>query len=95
MEIQAEFFPVETTNARWSVAYLTLSIEGTPGAARREAIDARVRDQGGRTVWRINPAVGRSYASLELPEGRAARPIEPARSEIVYGTAIKIGRAHV
>ena len=88
IEIQAEFFPVATTNARWSVAYLTLSIEGTPDDARREAIDAHVRREGGRTVWRINPAIGRSYASLELPDAGAARQIDAGPGAVAYETAI-------
>jgi hypothetical protein len=88
IETQAEFFPVETTNARWSVAYFTLSIEGTPDAARREAIDDSARREGGRAVWRANPSVGRSYVLLELPEGRDAQPIRAAPGETAYPTAI-------
>ncbi|HZY96635.1 MAG TPA: hypothetical protein VFE35_05995 [Candidatus Cybelea sp.] len=88
IEIQAEFFPVETTNARWSVAYLTLSIDGTPDDERREAIDKIVRNQGGKTIWREHPAVGRSYALLELPDGYDAEAIRSASGGVAYETAV-------
>jgi hypothetical protein len=80
MEIHAEFFPVETTNARWSVAYLTLSIGGTPDERRREAIDEAVRAQGGRTTWRVHPKIGRSYALIE-----SAGPIDAQAIRAVSG----------
>jgi hypothetical protein len=88
MEIHAEFFPVDTTNARWSVAYLTLCVEGTPDDERREAIDAVVRRQGGRATWRMHPDLGLSYALLDLPDSHDAQAIRTAGGGVVYETAI-------
>jgi hypothetical protein len=88
IEIHAEFFPVETTNARWSVAYLTLSIEGMPDDQCRVAIDAAVRGQGGRATWRAHPAVGQSYALLDLPDSYDAQAIRMACGGVMYETAI-------
>lgn len=70
------------------MAYFTLTIEGAPDAARREEIDDRVRREGGQTVWRINPSIGRSYVSFELPDGLVIGPIRPAPGEVAYETAI-------
>lgn len=73
IEIHAEFFPVETTKARWSVAYFTLSIDGMADDVQRAAIDEAVRGQGGSVQWRVHGTFGRSYATIEVPA-----PAEPA-----------------
>ncbi len=88
IEIHAEFFPVETTNARWSVAYITLSFGGAPDERRREGIDEAVRLQGGRTTWRVHPNVGRTYALLESAGAFDARAIRAASGAQAYGTAV-------
>jgi len=88
IEIHAEFFPVETTNARWSVAYITLSIAGTLDERRREAIDDTVRLQGGRATWRAHPEVGRTYALLESAEALDVRAIAADSGTQVYEAAI-------
>jgi len=87
IEIHAEFFPVETTNARWSVAYITLSIGGTPDERRREAIDETVRLQGGRTTWRAHPEIGRTYALLESA-AFDAQAINAVAGTQAYETAV-------
>jgi hypothetical protein len=88
IEIHAEFFPVETTNARCNVGYLTISIAGNPDDSRRDAIEAMARARGGRAMWRINPSAGRSYALLELPDGFDLRELSIAPGEVVYETAV-------
>ncbi len=88
IEIHAEFFPVETTNARWSVAYTTLSIGGTPDERHREAIDEAVRAQGGRTTWRAHPKFGRAYALIESADRVDTESIRAVSGGQAYATAI-------
>jgi hypothetical protein len=88
IDIHAEFFPVETTNARCNVGYLTISDTGNPDVSRRAAIEAVVRAAGGRAMWRINPSAGRWYALLELPDSFDLREIAIAPGEVVYETAV-------
>jgi hypothetical protein len=88
IEIHAEFFPVETTNARWSVAYMTLSIGGTPDERRREAIDEAVRSHGGRTTWRAHPEIGRTYALLENAGSFDAQAVRAVAGAQAYETAV-------
>jgi hypothetical protein len=88
IEIHAEFFPVETTNARWSVAYITLSIGGAPDERRREAIDDAVRRQGGRATWSVHPEIGRTYALLENAEAFDALTVDALAGARVYETAV-------
>jgi hypothetical protein len=88
IDIHAEFFPVETTNARCNVGYLTISSPGSPDDSRRDAIEAIARVRGGRAMWRINPSAGRSYALLELPDGFDPSEIPIAPGEVVYQTAV-------
>lgn len=88
IDIHAEFFPVETTNARWNVVYLTVSVAGSPDDSRRDAIEAVARARGGRAMWRINPSAGRSYALLELPGRLDAAEISTAPGEVVYEAAV-------
>lgn len=88
IEIHAEFFPVETTNARRSVAYITLSIAGTPDERHREAIDEAVRLQGGRATWRAHPGIGRTYALLESTEPFDTRTIRAVSGAQAYETAV-------
>jgi hypothetical protein len=77
-----------TANDETSVAYLTLSIEGMPDDDRRKAIDDAVRSQGGRAVWRISEAVGRTYALLELPDAYEVRAIRAVSDGDAYEAAI-------
>lgn len=70
------------------MVYITISAAGIPEDARRDAIDAVVRARGGRTTWRTNPLVGRSYASIELPSRLEAAAIPTAPGEVVYESAI-------
>jgi hypothetical protein len=88
IEIHAEFFPVETTNARWSVAYTTLSIGGTLDERRREAIDEAVCRHGGRATWRVHPEIGRTYALLESGGSLDAEAVRAAAGERPYETAV-------
>jgi hypothetical protein len=88
IDIHAEFFPVETTNARCNVVYLTVSIAGNPDDSRRDAIEAFAQAQGGRTMWRFNPSAGRSYALLELPDGVDLSEVSIAPTEVAYETAV-------
>lgn len=88
MEIHAEFFPVETTNARWSVAYVTLSIAGTPDERQRAAIDEAVRAQGGRTTWRVHPKIGRSYVLIESAGPVDAQSIRSVSGGQAYASAV-------
>ena len=87
IDIHAEFFPVETTNARCNVVYLTISIAGNPDDSRRDAIEGIARAQGGRALWRFNPSAGRSYALLELPDGDLPE-VSIAPTEVAYETAV-------
>jgi|GEM_PF-756310 hypothetical protein len=88
IDIHAEFFPVETTNARCNVVYLTISIAGNPDDSRRDAIEAFAQAQGGRAMWRFNPPAGRSYALLELPDGVDLSEVSIAPTEVAYETAV-------
>jgi hypothetical protein len=88
MDTQAEFFPVETTNARCNVGYLTISSPGSPADSRRDEIETIARARGGRAMWRINPSAGRSYALLELPNGFDPSEISTVPGEVVYQTAV-------
>ncbi|MGC2634045.1 MAG: hypothetical protein WA215_07530 [Candidatus Cybelea sp.] len=88
IDIHAEFFPVETTNARCNVVYLTISIAGNPDDSRRDAIEAFAQAQGGRATWRFNPSAGRSYALLELPDGIDLSEVSIAPTEVAYETAV-------
>jgi hypothetical protein len=88
IDIHAEFFPVETTNARCNVVYLTISIAGNPDDSRRDAIEGIARAQGGRALWRFNPSAGRSYALLELPDGVDLPEVSTAPTEVAYETAV-------
>jgi hypothetical protein len=88
IDIHAEFFPVETTNARCNVAYLTISIAGNPVDSRRDAIEAFAQAQGGRAMWRFNPSAGRAYALLELPDGVDLSEASIAPTEVAYETAV-------
>jgi hypothetical protein len=88
IDIHAEFFPVETTNARCDVIYLTISVAGSPDDSRRDAIEAIARAGNGRAMWRFNPSVGRSYALLELPDGADLPELSIAPTEVAYETAV-------
>ena len=70
------------------MAYLTLTIEGTPDDTRREAIDEIARRARGHAHWRINPAIGRSYVLLELPDVNQSKAIGLAPGEVAYETAV-------
>ncbi len=85
IDIHAEFFPVDTTNARCNVSYLTISVAGKPEASRQEEIEGVVRARGGRVTWRVNPSVARSYALLDLPEAFDENELPAAAGEVVYG----------
>lgn len=76
-----------TANGESSVAYLTLSIDGTPDDGRK-AIDEAVRRQGGRAIWRVHSNLGRSYALLELPESYDQRAIRAASAGVLYETPV-------
>ena len=84
IDIHAEFFPVETTNARCNVGYLTLSVAGNPDDSRRDAIEAIAQARNGRALWRFNPSAGRSYALLELPDGVDLPEVAIAPTEVAY-----------
>jgi hypothetical protein len=87
IDIHAEFFPVETTNARCNVSYLTISVAGGPDETHRNALEAAVRARGGRAIWRITPAA-RSYALLELPDTLDAAELPRIPGAIVYDGAV-------
>lgn len=70
------------------MAYLTLSIDGTPDDERREAIDEAVRRQRGRAVWRMHRTIGHSYVLIELPDPHDAEAIGAAAGGAIYETAI-------
>lgn len=88
IDIHAEFFPVETTNARCNVVYFTISIAGNPDDSRRDAIEDMARARGGRALWRFNPSAGRSYALLELPDGVDLPELSIAPTEVAYETEV-------
>lgn len=88
IEIHAEFFPVETTKARWSVAYFTLSIDGVPDDAQRAAIDEAVQREGGSAQWRVNPTFGRSYASIEAAESADLSALRALPHAVLYEGAV-------
>ncbi|HEY2475033.1 MAG TPA: hypothetical protein VGI19_09545 [Candidatus Cybelea sp.] len=88
IDIHAEFFPVETTNAWYNVIYFTLSVAGRPDDSRRHAIDAAMQARHGRATWRVNPVAGRSYALLEAPSPFDPAEIAMAPGESIYDTAI-------
>lgn len=79
---------METTNARCSVIYVTMSVAGTPQKTRREAVDAFVRSCGGHVTWRCDPNADRAYALLEFPDGYGGPPPAAQPGETVYETAI-------
>jgi hypothetical protein len=79
---------MKTANVKTSVAYLTLSIEGNPSDAQREAIDGIVHHQGGRATWRTSVAAERSYALLDLPGTNEVAAIRAAGAGTVYQTAV-------
>jgi hypothetical protein len=87
IDTQAEFFPVETTNARCTVGYLTISVAGSPAQSRRDEIEEIVRARGGRVTWRINPSL-RSYGLLEFPGAFAAAELRGVPGETVYDGAV-------
>jgi hypothetical protein len=88
IEIQAEFFPVETTKARWSVAYFTLSIDGAPDDAQQFEIDEVVHGQGGSTQWRVNATFGRSYAAIEAAETADLSALRSVPDAVLYEGAV-------
>jgi hypothetical protein len=88
IDIHAEFFPVETTNARCNVVYLTISVAGNPDDSRRDAIEVIARARNGRAMWRFTPSAGRSYALLELPDGVDLSEISIAPTEVAYEAAV-------
>jgi hypothetical protein len=67
-----------------NVIYLTLSIEGGLDDARRAPFDDAVRRAGGNAVWRTNEPAGRSYASIEMPEGFDATAIAAPPQGVLY-----------
>ena len=79
---------METTNARCSVIYLTISIAGNPDDSRRDAIEGIVRARNGRVMWRFNPSAGRSYALLEFPHGVDLPELSIEPTEVAYETAV-------
>jgi hypothetical protein len=79
---------MKTANVKTSVAYLTLSIEGNPSDARREAIEDIVCRDGGRATWRSSVAAERSYALIELPAKYDSAAIRAAAIGTVYETAV-------
>lgn len=79
---------METTNARCSVIYRTISVAAAADETRREAIDRAVRAGGGTATWRIHPLAGRAYALLELPDDFDATRISEAPEETVYESPI-------
>jgi len=70
------------------VAYVTLSIEGVVGDARRELVDGAVRGQGGSATWRVSELAGRTYALLDLPSLQGAAAIREASGGVAYETPI-------
>jgi len=85
---QTQDCTMKTANVKTSVAYLTLSIEGNPSDAQREAIDGIVHHQGGRATWRTSVAAERSYALLELPGMNEVAAIRAAAAGTVYQTPV-------
>ncbi len=79
---------MDTTNARCNVGYLTISVGGILDEPRRAAIDAVVRSHGGRATWRSSASTGRTYASVEMPDGFDARELAAAPGQTLYETAI-------
>lgn len=70
------------------MAYLTLSVEGSPDDAQRDAIDEIIRRQGGLAVWRSSAPAGRSYALLDVPDEYDAALIRATSGGTVYETAV-------
>jgi hypothetical protein len=70
------------------VAYITLSIGGTPDEGHRRAIDEAVRLQGGRATWRAHPEIGRTYALVESAGGLDAEAIGAVAGARAYETAV-------
>ncbi len=69
------------------MTYLTLSVEGIVDGARRAAVEKFARDRGGEAIWRSNPTAGRSYALLDVPEGRDAA-LGVTADETLYPTPV-------
>jgi hypothetical protein len=88
IEIHAEFFPVETTKARCSVAYFTLSIDGTPDDAQRSVVEDVVRRLGGTMQWRVNAAAGRSYAMIQMRDTDDPAALRALPDAVLYDAAI-------
>jgi hypothetical protein len=70
------------------VVYLTLSIDGEVGDARRTALDDAVSRQGGTLIWRTSEAVRRWYALLELPERHDRTALAELSGGVLYDRAI-------
>jgi hypothetical protein len=78
----------QTANVEASVIYRTLSFEGNVADAQRAAIGDAVRREGGAVVWRASEPAGRSYALLELPDGRETDAIRAASGATAYDRAV-------
>ncbi len=70
------------------MVYLTLSIDGTPDARARAAIDDAAGRQGGAATWRVHPAIGRSYALLEMPDAYDRAALGAVADGVLYETAV-------
>lgn len=55
---------------------------------RRAVIDGLVGQAGGTATWRSNAALERSYALLELPDGKHAAAIAAAAAVTVYSKPV-------
>lgn len=71
----------QTANDEASVIYATLSMDGKVDE-RRAAVDDLVRRAGGTAMWRTYPALERSYALLELPDGKRCAAIAAAAGTV-------------
>jgi hypothetical protein len=79
---------VQTAKDETSVAYLTLSIDGSLDDARRAALDELAARSGGTIAWRFSAAAGRTYALLELAGTREIAAVREASGGSVYETAV-------
>ncbi|MGA8575603.1 MAG: hypothetical protein WB609_07975 [Candidatus Cybelea sp.] len=70
------------------MVYLTLSIEGESGDARRVAVDDAVARQGGTALWRANEGARRWYALLELPQRHDRNAIASVSGGTLHDRAI-------
>lgn len=78
----------QTANDEGGVIYLTLSMDGAPSEAQREALDVVLSASGGSAIWRSNTGVARTYALLQLPAPRDRSLFAVPPNAVLYETPI-------